>query len=151
MTDRKRTAGWIGLGRMGFPMAERLIKTGFDVSLWNRTRSKAEPLAAAGAKLVARPSDLHGVDVLFTLVSTGEDLKAVYFGADGVASAAGRFPRLAVDCSSIGLEQSAEIRARVEAMARFYGMLAGVTYGEPFLQKEVGLVEDLTAIPVQSI
>lgn len=44
-----------------------------------------------------------------------------------------------------------EIRARVEAMARFYGMLAGVTYGEPFLQKEVGLVEDLTAIPVQSI
>jgi N-acetylglucosamine malate deacetylase 1 len=44
-----------------------------------------------------------------------------------------------------------EIRARVEAMARFYGMLAGVTYAEPFLQKEVGLVEDLTAIPVKSI
>jgi N-acetylglucosamine malate deacetylase 1 len=35
-------------------------------------------------------------------------------------------------------------------MARFYGMLAGVTYGEPFRQKEVGLIEDLTAIPVQS-
>ena len=45
----------------------------------------------------------------------------------------------------------AEIRARVEAMARFYGMLGGVTYGEPFLQKEVGLVEDLAAIPVKSI
>jgi len=45
----------------------------------------------------------------------------------------------------------AEIRARVEAMARYYGMLAGVTYGEPFLQKEVGLVEDLTLIPVKSI
>lgn len=44
-----------------------------------------------------------------------------------------------------------EIRARVESMARFYGMLAGVTYGEPFLQKEVGLVEDVTAIPVKSI
>lgn len=44
-----------------------------------------------------------------------------------------------------------EIRARVDAMARFYGMLAGVTYGEPFLQKEVGLVEDLLAIPVKSI
>jgi LmbE family N-acetylglucosaminyl deacetylase len=44
-----------------------------------------------------------------------------------------------------------EIRARLEAMARFYGMLAGVTYAEPFLQKEVGLVEDLTAIPVKSI
>jgi bacillithiol biosynthesis deacetylase BshB1 len=45
----------------------------------------------------------------------------------------------------------AEIRARIEAMARFYGMLGGVTYAEPFLQKEVGLVEDLTQIPVKSI
>lgn len=44
-----------------------------------------------------------------------------------------------------------EIRARVEAMARFYGMLAGVSYAEPFLQKEVALVEDITAIPVKSI
>jgi len=44
-----------------------------------------------------------------------------------------------------------EIRARLDAMARFYGMLAGVTYAEPFLQKEVGLVEDLTAMPVKSI
>jgi len=45
----------------------------------------------------------------------------------------------------------AEIRARIEAMARFYGMMAGVTYAEPFLQKEVGLVEDVTAIAVKSI
>jgi len=44
-----------------------------------------------------------------------------------------------------------EIHARVEAMARFYGMLGGVTYAEPFLQKEVGLVDDLLAIPVKSI
>jgi len=44
-----------------------------------------------------------------------------------------------------------EIRARIEAMARFYGLLGGVTYAEPFLQKEVGLVEDLTLIPVKSI
>ncbi len=44
-----------------------------------------------------------------------------------------------------------EIRARVESMARFYGMMAGVKYGEPFLQTEVGLVEDLTLIPVKSI
>jgi LmbE family N-acetylglucosaminyl deacetylase len=44
-----------------------------------------------------------------------------------------------------------EIRARVDSMARFYGMLGGVTYAEPFLQKEVGLVDDLLAIPVKSI
>jgi LmbE family N-acetylglucosaminyl deacetylase len=45
----------------------------------------------------------------------------------------------------------AEIRARVESMAHFYGMLGGVTYAEPFVQKEVGLVDDLLAIPVKSI
>lgn len=45
----------------------------------------------------------------------------------------------------------AEIRARIEATARFYGMLVGVTYGEPFLQKEVGLVEDVTLLPVSSL
>jgi N-acetylglucosamine malate deacetylase 1 len=44
-----------------------------------------------------------------------------------------------------------EIRARVESMARYYGMLGGVTYAEPFVQKEVGLVEDVMAIPVRSI
>ena len=45
----------------------------------------------------------------------------------------------------------AEIRSRIEAMARFYGMLGGVTYAEPFVHKEVGLVDDLTNIPVKSI
>jgi N-acetylglucosamine malate deacetylase 1 len=45
----------------------------------------------------------------------------------------------------------AEIRTRIEAMARFYGLLAGVTYAEPFLQKEIGFVDDITAIPVKSI
>jgi LmbE family N-acetylglucosaminyl deacetylase len=44
-----------------------------------------------------------------------------------------------------------EIHARVDSMARYYGALGGVTYAEPFLQKEVGLVEDLMAIPVKSI
>jgi 3-hydroxyisobutyrate dehydrogenase len=115
MTNRQLKAGWIGLGRMGLPMAERLIKAGFDVSVWNRTRVKAEPLAKAGARLVARPSDLAGVDLLFTMVSTGADLEEVYFGGDGV-TATGGLPKLMVDCSSIGLGQSAEIRARIEAL-----------------------------------
>ena len=45
----------------------------------------------------------------------------------------------------------AEIRSRIEAMARFYGIMAGVTYAEPFLQKEVALIDDLMSIPVKSI
>jgi N-acetylglucosamine malate deacetylase 1 len=44
-----------------------------------------------------------------------------------------------------------EIRARVESMARFYGMMGGVTYAEPFVQKDVGLVDDVMSIPVKSI
>jgi len=44
-----------------------------------------------------------------------------------------------------------EIRARIESMARYYGVLGGVTYAEPFVQKEVWLVEDVMAIPVKSI
>jgi bacillithiol biosynthesis deacetylase BshB1 len=46
---------------------------------------------------------------------------------------------------------NAEIRERVAAMARYFGMMAGVKYAEPFIQKEIGLVEDVTAIPVKSI
>jgi len=44
-----------------------------------------------------------------------------------------------------------EIRARVESMARFYGMMGGVTYAEPFVEKEIGLVDDVMALPVKSI
>ncbi|WP_137391005.1 NAD(P)-dependent oxidoreductase [Rhodoligotrophos defluvii] len=115
MSKSTLSAGWIGLGRMGFPMAERLIKAGFKLSVWNRTKSKAEPLAALGAELVDRPSDLAGVDVLFTMVSTGDDLEQVYFGSVGVATGTRR-PPIFVDCSSIGVEQSDVIRSRLHAL-----------------------------------
>jgi 3-hydroxyisobutyrate dehydrogenase len=53
MADKNtQKIGWIGMGRMGFPMAERLLKAGYDVSIWNRTRAKTEPLAAKGGKVV---------------------------------------------------------------------------------------------------
>ena len=98
----KLTLGWIGMGRMGFPMAERLVKAGYDVHVWNRTRSKAEPLEAKGATLVDSPADLAGVDILFTMVSTGKDLEQVYFGENGVLSG-DKNPAIFVDCSSIAV------------------------------------------------
>lgn len=104
--------GWIGMGRMGYPMAERLVKAGHDVSIWNRTRSKAEPLAEQGATLVDGKADLAGVDALFIMVSTGADVEHVLFGDDGVLSGGG-VPKIVVDCSSIGVDQSADIRARL--------------------------------------
>jgi 3-hydroxyisobutyrate dehydrogenase len=119
MKSTNSKIGWIGLGRMGFAMAERLLKAGHDISIWNRTRSKAEPLAEKGAHLVDRPSDLADVDVLFTMVSTGADLEQVYFGEHGVATGKA-VPKLFVDCSSIDVDQSEALRARIEALgARF--------------------------------
>ena len=114
MPDTTQKIGWIGMGRMGFPMAEMLLKAGYDVSIFNRTRSKAEPLAQAGARIVDKPSDLAGVDVLFSIVSTGKDLEEVYFGPDGVGSA-NKMPPIVVDCSTIAVEESAEIRKRLSA------------------------------------
>ena len=69
---------------MGTPMAERLLKAGHDVSIWNRTRAKAEPLASQGGKIVDKPADLAGCDVVFSIVSTGKDVEQVCFGKDGV-------------------------------------------------------------------
>lgn len=104
--------GWIGIGRMGYAMAERLARAGCDISVWNRTRAKAEPLAAHGAKVVDSLTDLAACDIVFTMVSTGKDVKEVLFGANGVM-AKGRAPRIAVDSTSISLEESAEIREKL--------------------------------------
>ena len=78
--------GWIGMGRMGYPMAERLLKAGYDVSIWNRTRSKAEPLAKVGGKVVDKPPNCPDCDIVFSIVAEGKDVEQVYFGKDGVLS-----------------------------------------------------------------
>ena len=115
MPDTKHRIGWIGMGRMGFSMAERLLKAGYDVSIWNRTRAKAEPLAAKGGKVVDKVSDLAALDIVFSIVSTGKDLEQVLFGANGVASGRnGKLPSIVVDCSTIGVEESAAIRRRLD-------------------------------------
>ncbi len=106
--------GWVGMGRMGYPMAERLVKAGYDVRIWNRTRSKAEPLAGKGATLVDSPADLAGVDVFCTMVSTGRDVEQVYFGENGLLSGE-KTPGIMIDWSSISTEESASLRERVTA------------------------------------
>ncbi len=116
MAQNEPKLGWIGIGRMGYPMAERLIKAGFEVSVWNRTRAKAEPLAELGATVVGGPADLAASDVLFTMVSTGKDLEQVLFGDGGVLGGAnGVSPGIVVDCSSIGVDESADFRRRLAA------------------------------------
>ena len=112
MVAEKHRIGWIGLGRMGYPMTERLLKAGYEVTVWNRTRAKAAPLTEKGGKIADSLADLAGVDVLFTMVSTGKDLVEVLFGEGGAVSGkAGAAPRIVVDCSSISVEESTECRA----------------------------------------
>ena len=112
--------GWIGAGRMGLPMAELLLKAGNDVTVWNRTAAKAEPLAKLGARIVKSAADLAGLDIVFSIVSTGKDLEEVYFGSGGVTSGKAKLPAVFVDCSTIGVEESAAVRARLTAAGAQY-------------------------------
>jgi len=102
--------GWIGIGRMGYAMAERLAKGGADLTVWNRTRSKAEPLAQHGAKIATALPELAACDIVFCMVSTWDDVKEVVAGPGGLLSDPQRSPRLLIECSSISLEGSAELR-----------------------------------------
>ena len=102
-TDQK--LGWIGTGRMGYAMAERLAKGGCDIAVWNRTKAKADPLSKYGAKVVNQLEELSTKDIVFVMVSTYEDVK------DVVARALTKGkPKMVVECSSISLEGSAELR-----------------------------------------
>ena len=114
----KAKLGWIGTGRMGFEMARRLAKGGCDLTVWNRTRAKAQPLAKDGAKIVDSLPELAGCDIVFCMVSTYDDVKEVIAGPEGLLSKAkgkGGVPRRVVECSSISLEGSAELRKILDA------------------------------------
>jgi len=110
------SVGWIGIGRMGYAMAERLAKAGADLTVWNRTRAKAEPLGASGAKVARHITELAACDVVFVMVSTWKDVEAVIAGPSGLLSGAGATrPKLIVECSSISLEGSAQLRETLRA------------------------------------
>lgn len=104
---------------MGEAMVKKLTAAGHRVQVWNRTRAKAMPLAEYGAVIVDAKADLAGCDVVFTMVSTTDDLKEVLFGQGGLMSGAQR-PKLLVDSSSISQEGSAEIRERLQALGVGY-------------------------------
>ena len=106
--------GWIGAGRMGYEMARRLAKSGCDITVWNRTRAKAEPLAKDGAKIADGLPELAGCDIVFCMVSTYDDVKEVIAGPKGLLSGSAR-PKMVVECSSISLEGSAELRKILSA------------------------------------
>jgi 3-hydroxyisobutyrate dehydrogenase len=120
MAQNTQKIGWIGTGRMGYPMVERLLKAGYDVTIWNRTRAKAEPLTKLGGKVVDKLFDLKDVDVLFSIVATGKDLDQVYFGKNSVTGHGGKLPKIFVDCSTIAVEESAAVRDRLKQLGSEY-------------------------------
>jgi 3-hydroxyisobutyrate dehydrogenase-like beta-hydroxyacid dehydrogenase len=114
MTPNARI-GWIGIGRMGYAMAARLAKQGADLTVWNRTRAKAEPLAKHAAKIASTLSDLAACEIVFVMVSTWDDVREVIAGPEGLLAAKTLRTRLVVECSSISLEGSAELRSLLAA------------------------------------
>ncbi len=126
---RDNTVGWVGTGRMGYALAARLLDAGCDVSVYNRTRAKAEPLAELGATVVDTPAELADRDIVFTMVAGPDDFKAVVLGENGLLSRPDAAPAAIVDSSTISPDASAEVRAETEA--RGVSLLAAPVSGNP--------------------
>jgi 3-hydroxyisobutyrate dehydrogenase len=106
--------GWIGVGRMGAAMASRLARAGEDVTVWNRTRAKAEALTEDGCRVADSIADLRDHDVVFTMVSGPDDLREVLTGPDGLLADDDHLPGAVVDCSTVDAETSASMREACE-------------------------------------
>ena len=101
--------GWLGTGRMGLVLVRRLLDAGLDVCVYNRTRARAEPLAADGAKVVQTAADLAVAPIVFVMVGTSADLVEALLGPAGLMAAA-QAPAIVVDLSTVSVEASRQVR-----------------------------------------
>ncbi len=120
--------GWLGTGRMGTELARRLLAADCDVAVYNRTRSKAEPLAAHGAKIANSAADLAGRDIVFATVGTPQDLLEAVLGPDGLLAGGGT-PQIVVDCSTVSVDASQQVRERLAEHGT--ALLAAPVMGNP--------------------
>jgi 3-hydroxyisobutyrate dehydrogenase len=126
---RAHKLGWIGVGRMGFPLARRLLDAGCDLAIYNRTRSKAEPLVERGARLVDSPAELANCDIVFTMVSSDDDFREVTLGDKGLLTQEGAAPKILVDSTTISAGMSAEVRVAGDKVGT--KLLAAPVSGNP--------------------
>jgi 3-hydroxyisobutyrate dehydrogenase-like beta-hydroxyacid dehydrogenase len=104
---------FLGLGLMGTPMATRLLEAGHDLTVWNRTPERAQPLHDAGASVARTPSEAgRAADVAITMVTDPEALERVVFGPDGLADALGP-GRLLLEMSTVGPHEVRSIAERL--------------------------------------
>ncbi len=109
--------GWIGLGNMGSPMSKNLLKAGHEVTVWNRTKSKADEVISAGAKWADSPKEIaNKCDFIFTMVSDGPTLQAVTLGENGVVAGLAA-NKIVIDMSTVSPEESAKVNDAIEAKA----------------------------------
>ncbi len=146
-----RTVGFIGTGIMGSPMARHLIEAGYDVTVYNRTQSKALPLVKAGASLAGSVGEaVRDRDAVITMVGYPEDVEDVYMGTDGVLSCARKGARL-IDMSTSSPELAREIHDEAEVCGQ-------VAFDAPVTGGETGAItasltifcgaDDGTVVPV---
>jgi 3-hydroxyisobutyrate dehydrogenase-like beta-hydroxyacid dehydrogenase len=106
---------FIGLGLMGTPMATRLLEAGHDVTVWNRTAAKTEPLTGHGATAASTPMEaIAGVDAAITMVTNADALEQVVFGENGVAAALAP-GQLLIDMSTVGPDAVRSVASRLPA------------------------------------
>ncbi|MDB5636397.1 MAG: NAD(P)-dependent oxidoreductase [Bradyrhizobium sp.] len=113
--DKTEKLGYLGLGMIGFPMTQRLLNAGYDVTVWNRSPGKAAALVEAGAKRASRPRDVAAIaGIIFMCLTDAAAAEEVVFGNDGLAAAPGS-GKLIVDFSSIHPDAARSIAARLKA------------------------------------
>jgi 3-hydroxyisobutyrate dehydrogenase len=129
MKAERLTLGWIGTGRMGSVLASRLLERGCDLTVYNRTRSKAEPLATRGARIVDRPTDLGDRDIVITSVAGSRDFAEVMTGAQGLLANGNRVPGMVIDTSTVSMDVSQAIREKAAEVGS--ALLAAPVSGNP--------------------
>lgn len=91
MSQAQESIGFIGLGAMGLPMARNLIDAGFKLSIFNRTKSKADELVTMGAKVVDTPADVASSNgIVVTMVANDAALREIVTGKDGIGNKLGQ-------------------------------------------------------------
>ncbi|MGI9584560.1 MAG: NAD(P)-dependent oxidoreductase, partial [Acidimicrobiia bacterium] len=135
--DYPHTIGWIGAGRMGAALIKRLLANGCDVSVYNRTREKAEALVEFGARVVDSPADLADRDIVFTMVAGPTDVIEVTLGEQGVFSREDVCPRIIVDSTTINPEAS--VMLQEGAAARGAAVIAVPVSGNAKVVQSGGL------------
>jgi 3-hydroxyisobutyrate dehydrogenase-like beta-hydroxyacid dehydrogenase len=113
---------------MGLELARRLLDAECDLTVYNRTRAKAEPLAAYGAKIANSATDLGNTDIVFATVGTPQDMLEAVLGPAGLISG-GSAPQIVVDCSTISVEASQQVRK--ELAGHGTALLAAPVMGNP--------------------